>query len=127
MWCCLWWNVFDCLLKRTLTQSPFNEVYGGINEEKKVEQKLIDYYLWIPFSGLVLLFFLNIWYFLYQNEAITWWRILWNLIPFIGFNLVSLPIYVITKAKPPFLIGNWKWITLFLIMIPFIVYIIIRL
>lgn len=84
---------------------------------KKYVDNLKNYGLWLPLSGIILLPLLSLYYFVYQKEVITYWRILSIIFPFICFSLLSLPLYLIFKKNPPYFSGKFKYITILILFL----------
>lgn len=81
------------------------------------KQRLVEYYLWFPFSGIILIPLLALRYFSYYKEVITLYRLLSISSFFIFSALLALPFYLITQRKPPFLKGIYLYITLGLLLL----------
>lgn len=82
----------------------------------KYSTNLKKYFLWLPFSGVILFLILSVYYFVYQKEAVTSWRIISILIPLIGSLLFSLPFNLIFREAPPYLKGRFKYVSILIII-----------
>lgn len=80
---------------------------------------LIEYVMWLPFSGMMITVFAFAYLFLYEQYPVTWQWILYACIPIVLYGFASIPVYKTFQCKPVFLNGKWKWVTgaLFLVIV----------
>lgn len=74
-----------------------------MKEKYEFKQRLIDYYIWLPFAGLMLFPLLAYYFYAYEKRVVETSLVIGILLPFVTLFCLSIPFLLSTSKFPPYL------------------------